>query len=139
MSLLKKYLTPFFNSRAAGIYMIVFAVAIGIATFIENDFGTSAAQKVVYRAKWFELLLLLFGTSIVVNIVKFRMIPRKKWTILTFHVAILIIILGAAVTRYLGYEGMMHIRENDTSNTFISAENIFTVSCQIKRKAISIR
>ena len=102
--------------------MILFAVAIGVATFIENDFGTSAAQKLIFKARWFELLLLLFSISIVVNILRFRMIQNRKWAVLTFHASVLVILLGAAVTRYFGFEGIMHIREDSTSNSFISAD-----------------
>ncbi|MGB5170478.1 hypothetical protein [Eudoraea sp.] len=40
IELLKKFLSPLFNTRAAGIYFVLFAAAIGIATFIENDFGS---------------------------------------------------------------------------------------------------
>ncbi len=111
-----------FGTRAAGLYILLFAAAIGIATFIENDFGTSAAQKLVFRTRWFEILLLLFSMSIVHNVIKFRFIPQKKWAVLTFHLSVLVILLGAGVTRYIGYEGMMHIREDATSNLFISAE-----------------
>lgn len=103
--------------------MILFAVAIGTATFIENDFGTSSAQKVIFKSWWMELLLLLFGISILVNVFRFRLIQQKKWAIFAFHVSILIILLGAAVTRYTGFEGVMHIREGATSNSFLSAES----------------
>lgn len=107
---------------AAGLYMILFAVAIGVATFIENDFGTSAAQKVIFRSRWFEVLLLLFSISLVINIIRHRMIQNRKWAILMFHASILVIFLGALVTRYFSYEGMMHIREGSASNTFLSSE-----------------
>ena len=119
--ILNKIVTSIFNTRAAGLYILLFAISIGVATFIENDFGTSAAQKVVFKSWWFELLLLLFSTSILVNIFKFRMIPQKKWALLSFHGAIIIILLGAGITRYFGFEGIMHIRENNTSNTFLSS------------------
>ncbi len=117
----KKFLSPFFHTRAAGLYLLLFAASIGVATFIENDFGTSAAQKVVFKAWWFELLLILFGITVLVNIFRFRMIQQKKWALLLFHLAIVIIIIGAGVTRYLGYEGVMHIRENSASNSFLSS------------------
>ncbi|GJM33889.1 MAG: cytochrome c biogenesis protein [Saprospiraceae bacterium] len=106
----------------AGLYMILFAFAIGAATFIENDFGTSSAQKVIFKSWWFELLLLLFGISILVNVFRFRMIQQKKWAIFAFHISMIIILLGAGVTRYFGFEGMMHIREDSTSNSFLRAE-----------------
>jgi cytochrome c-type biogenesis protein CcsB len=118
---IKKYSSPLFNTRAAGLYILLFAAAIGIATFIENDFGTSAAQKVIYKSWWFELLLVLFGITIIVNIFKFRMIQQKKWPLLLFHGAIIIILIGAGVTRYFGFEGIMHIRENNTANSFLSS------------------
>ena len=119
---MKKFFYRFFTTSAAGLYMILFAIAIGAATFIENDFGTSAAQKLIFKAKWFELLLLLFGISIIVNIFRFRMIENRKWAVLTFHASIIVILLGAAVTRYFGFEGIMHIREDDTTNVFISSD-----------------
>lgn len=112
-----------FNTRASGLYFIIFAFVIGLATFLENDYGTSAAQKVIFKAWWFELLLIFFSISIIYNIVKFRMIQQRKWALVMFHAAIVIIILGAGVTRYYGFEGVMHIREGDTSNSFLSANS----------------
>ncbi|MFK5959139.1 MAG: cytochrome c biogenesis protein CcsA [Lutibacter sp.] len=120
-NILSKISTYLFNTRAAGLYIILFAAAIGIATFIENDYGTSSAQKIIFKAKWFELLLLLFSISIAVNIVKFKMVQQKKWTLIIFHGAIILILIGAGITRYFGFEGIMHIRQNDSSNTFQSS------------------
>ena len=121
LSRASRILLPLFNTRAAGLYLLLFAGAIGVATFIENDYGTSAAQKVVYKAWWFELLLILFSITIIVNIIKFRMVQQRKWPLLLFHTAIIIIIIGAGITRYLGFEGIMHIRENDSAESFISS------------------
>ena len=120
--LIKKATNILFGTRAAGLYILVFAASIGIATFIENDFGTSSAQKVVFKTKWFELLLVLFSITLMVNIKRFQMIKQKKWALIIFHLSMVIIIIGAGVTRYIGYEGMMHIRENDQSSQFLSAE-----------------
>ena len=122
-SRLLKVLDRMFSPSAAGLYMILFAAAIGVATFIENDFGTSSAQKLVFRARWFELLLVLFGITLIVNIFRFRMIRQRKWAVLTFHASMVIILIGAGVTRYFGYEGMMHIREGSAANSFLSTEN----------------
>jgi cytochrome c-type biogenesis protein CcsB len=118
----KKITDILFGTRAAGLYILVFAAVIGIATFIENDFGTSSAQKVVFKTKWFELLLILFSISLLVNIKRFRMIQQKKWALIIFHLSMIIIIIGAGATRYLGYEGMMHIRQNEKSSQFLSDE-----------------
>jgi hypothetical protein len=119
---MKKIFDRLFSTSAAGLYLILFALAIGAATFIENDFGTSSAQKVVYRSWWFELLLVLFSITIVVNIFRFRMIQQKKWAILTFHAAIIVILIGAGVTRFWGYEGLI-----------ISAKGVHPMSFSARR------
>ncbi len=119
---IKKVFNRLFSTGAAGLYMVLFALSIGTATFIENDFGTSSAQKIVYRSGWFELLLLLFAISIIVNIFRFRMIQQKKWATLTFHCAAIIILTGSAITRFTSFEGMMHIREGSASSKFQSTE-----------------
>jgi cytochrome c-type biogenesis protein CcsB len=119
---MKKIAGKIFSAPAAGLYIILFAVAIAVATFIENDFGTSSAQKIIFKAWWFELLLTLFGISILVNMFRFRLIQQKKWAVLSFHLSMIIILIGAGVTRYFGSEGMMHIREGSTANTFLSAD-----------------
>ena len=122
MNHLKKVLFRLFSTSISGIYIIVFAASIAVATFIENDFGTSSAQNVIFRSWWFELILFLFSISLIVNIIRFRMIQQKKWPILTFHAAIIVILIGAGVTRYFGSEGIMHIRTGNSSKSFLSSE-----------------
>lgn len=118
-----KYISKLFSTRAAGIYILLFAISIGTATFIENDFGTSTAQKLIFRSWWFELLLVLFAGSILVNIRRFKLIKQKKWATLLFHLAILVILLGAGITRYFGSEGRMYIREGEQTNQIVSSNS----------------
>ena len=120
---MNKFLNSLFNTRAAGFYLLVLASVIAVATFVENDFGTSSAQKIIYKSWWFSLLLVMLGATILVNIYRFNMIRQKKWGLLCFHMAIVIIIIGSGITRYFGYEGIMHIRENDASDVFLSSES----------------
>ena len=102
--------------------MLVFAVSIGYATFVENDYGTMSAKADIYNARWFEALLSLLALNLILNIIKFKMARREKILVLTFHVAFLIILIGAGVTRYFGYEGTMHIREGERNDAILSAE-----------------
>ncbi|MBI1225151.1 MAG: cytochrome C biogenesis protein [Bacteroidetes bacterium] len=138
MELLKKLFSGLFSTSAAGVYMIVFAASIGIATFIENDFGTSAAQKVIFTTKWFELLLVLFSICLIVNIFRFRMVQMKKWAQLIFHAAMVIILIGSGVTRYFGKEGMMGIREGSASNSFLSRETYLNFQVKTGGRSFSI-
>ena len=95
MKIFKLLTNRLFSTSAAGLYILLFAISIGVATFIENDFGTSSAQKLIFKSRWFELLLVLFGITLIVNIFRFRMIQNKKWALLTFHTAFIIVLIGA--------------------------------------------
>ncbi|MGB3590112.1 MAG: cytochrome c biogenesis protein CcsA, partial [Nonlabens sp.] len=53
-----------------------------------------------------------------------------KWTTLTLHISWILIIIGAGITRYVSYEGMMLIREGEVENTFRSDETYFTAIIQ---------
>ena len=88
--MIKRISDTIFSTRASGLYMLLFAIAIGVATFVENDYGTSSAQNLVFRTRWLELLLLLFCGSIIANIFRFNLIKKKKWEILTFKIFFII-------------------------------------------------
>ncbi len=115
-----------FSMKMAVLMLFLFAVIAGGATFIENDYGTQTAQALVYKAKWFEVFLAYFVAIVVYNIFKYKTYKSKP-AVALFHFSFLLIALGAAITRYVGYEGMMHIREGDISNTMVSAEKVLQV------------
>ena len=96
--------------------LMMFAISIAYATFIENDYGTDTAQAFIYQAWWFELLLFVGVVNLAGSVVKYKLVNRKKWAILLFHLAFIVIIIGAGVTRYFGFEGSMHIREGESTN-----------------------
>lgn len=102
--------------------MFVLGYLIAAATFVENQYGTTTARIEIFRSKWLELILVLLVINFLGNIKKYNMISQKKWPSLVFHMAFVIIIFGAGVTRYFGYEGMMPIREGQTSNVMYSSE-----------------
>ena len=51
---------------------------------------------------------------------------KEKWATLLLHVSFILIIIGAFVTRYIGYEGVMHIREGATESNFLSDDTYLT-------------
>jgi len=108
--------------RTMLLFLIIFAFSIAIATFIENDFGNDAARKLIYNARWFEILLILGMINIVAVIVKQKLYRPEKLTLFVFHVAFVIVILGAGITRYFGREGIVHIREGDTAKNWITTD-----------------
>jgi len=126
-----------FSMKVAVIVMLIFAISIGTATFIENDYGTQTARALIYNAKWFELLLFYFIAIITYNIFAFKMYKRQKWGQFVLHLAFLFIAVGALLTRYIGYEGILHIRQNQTSSNMVSDVMMLQVEIKNQDKAIA--
>lgn len=101
---------------------IVFAVSMAAATFIENDYGSSAAYDSVYDTRWFEFILLLLAVNLAGQVFIFKLYRWSKLTVFLFHIAFIVILVGAAITRYFGWEGSMHIREGEDQNKCYSNE-----------------
>ena len=100
--------------------MCCFAVSIGVATFVENDYGTIAAKATIFNSWWLELCLFLLATIFIFNIFRYKLFSLKKLPVLLFHLSFILILLGAAITRYTGEEGMMRIREGSFNKQFVS-------------------
>lgn len=123
-----KQLLSFFGSiKFTIILMAIFAFFSGYATIIENDYGIMTAKADIYNARWYELLMLILTINLIINIFKYKMFSMKKAPLFIFHTAFIIILIGAAITRYVGYEGTMHIREGTKSNTMTSSDTYFTL------------
>jgi cytochrome c-type biogenesis protein CcsB len=119
-----------FDSRTTIILLTILIIALGTATFIEDAINTETAQLWIYQAKWLEFLFIVLIINLIGHIFQYKLLSRKKWAGFTFHTAFILIIAGAGITRYLGYEGSMHIREGETSNKILSGEPIVAVQIQ---------
>lgn len=129
---MKKIADYIFSYKLMAIILILIAVSAGMATFIENDFGSHVAREKVYAARWFELLLLIFALNLTGIIFRYKSWKKGKLTVFTFHIAFLVILLGAAITRYLGFEGTIHIREGETNSIMISEGTPITLPFELK-------
>ena len=84
--------------------LFVFAASMATATFVENDFGTQTARTVIYNAWWFEWVMILLGLNFIANMYRYKLYRKQKWTVLLFHVAFIVILIGAGISRYTGFE-----------------------------------
>jgi cytochrome c-type biogenesis protein CcsB len=116
-----------FSTRLTALLFIVFCVAMAVGTFVESIYNTATARIWVYNAWWFEAIMGVFVLNFIGNIKRYRLLRWEKWPVLLLHAAWILIILGAFVTRYFGFEGVMPIREGETSNTFLSEKTYVTV------------
>jgi len=135
--MIKRIFRFIFSSPMTIILLSLLALVLAIATFIEEKYDTQTAKELVYQAKWFEFIFLLLILNLLGHIKQYNLLSRKKWAGLLFHVAFIVIIIGAGVTRYFGFEGTMPIREGQTSNIIYSADPHLQVSIQDKSQELN--
>jgi len=121
-----------FSFKTTLILLAILAIGAGYATFIENDFGTSSARVLVYNNLWYEIVLVLTTINLTGIIFKYKMWKSKARFI--FHTSFVVILIGAGVTRYVGYEGIMQIKEGSTENRMLSLEPYLQITMDDGKK-----
>ncbi|RBP32745.1 cytochrome c-type biogenesis protein CcsB [Oceanihabitans sediminis] len=119
----KKISNILFSTRLTAILFVVFAVAMGVGTFLDAGMDTSPtpySRNLIYNTWWFEAVMVFFVINFVGNIFRYRLHKKEKWATLVLHLSFILILVGAFVTRYISYEGVMAIREGETENKFLS-------------------
>ncbi|SMC53342.1 cytochrome c-type biogenesis protein CcsB [Cellulophaga tyrosinoxydans] len=124
-ALLKKF---FFSTRLMSVLFIVFATAMAFGTFIESWYSTDTARIWIYNTIWFEAIMVFFVINFIGNMFRYQLFRKEKWAVLLLHLSWILIILGAFVTRYISYEGMMPIREGKTERVFYSDKTFISAN-----------
>jgi len=124
----KKLFSFLFSTRLMAVLFLTFAAAMAAGTFIENDYNTDTARIWIYNTKWFEAIMLFFLINFFGNIKRYQLHKREKWATLLLHLAFIFILIGAFVTRYISYEGMMPIREGAAENQVFSDKTFLNVA-----------
>lgn len=133
-----KFFKFLFSGTFMGTLLVIFAISIGYATIIENDFDATTAKMLVYNARWFEVLMLLMVINFSGTIFTRQLYRKSKLNILLIHVSLVIILIGAAITRYIGFEGQMHIRQGQTTNRYVSMDTYFNVQVEEGKEKANI-
>jgi len=98
-----------FSTRLTAVLFIVFAVAMATGTILDRNMGTSPTpytRNLIYNAWWFEAIMVMFVVNFVGNFI--------------------FILIGAGITRYISYEGMIAIREGETESSYLSQKTYVT-------------
>ena len=106
---------------------LFFAASMAAGTFIESYYNTDTARIWIYNTRWFEVIMVFFVINFFGNIKRYQLYKKEKWATLLLHLSFIFIIIGAGITRYISYEGMMPIREGASSNEVFSDKNYLTV------------
>ncbi len=125
----KKLANIFFSTKLTAVLFILFAAAMATGTILDAGQDTSPTpytRNLIYNAWWFEAIMVFFIINFTGNIFRYRLYKKEKWATFILHIAFIFILLGAFITRYASFEGMMAIREGATENTFLSQKTYIT-------------
>ncbi|WP_026715116.1 cytochrome c biogenesis protein CcsA [Flavobacterium daejeonense] len=123
----KKIYAFLFSTRLMAFLFLAFAVAMATGTFIESKYNTDTARIWIYNTWWFEGIMVIFMINFLGNIKRYQLWKKEKWASLLLHLAFILILLGAFITRYISFEGVMPIREGATESQFYSDKTFLTI------------
>ncbi|EAI6583141.1 cytochrome C biogenesis protein [Campylobacter jejuni] len=114
--------------RVSVVLFLLFALFCALTTFIESAYGTPTAWAMVYDTFWFEYIQLLLGINLLCGMFRYKMFGLKKLPLMIFHISFLFILVGSAMTRYAGFEGILPIREHTQNSLIESSKTSLRIS-----------
>jgi hypothetical protein len=102
----------FFSLKTTMVLSLLYMIAQIYATLgFSSD---SDAWLYVYGTIWFEVIQWLISINLIGVMFKYK--TYKKLPIFVLHLSIIVIFLGAGITRYFGDEGVLHLRVGQETN-----------------------
>lgn len=98
------------------VLLLIYGFGLAVATFIEKYHGTPAAKAMVYYSPLFFLLQFLLVVNFIAVLIKYQYLKQRRWGLLFVHTAFIIILLGALTSFQFGEEGILHIREGESTD-----------------------
>ncbi len=107
-----RFLYRVVSSLGFGVVMLLLmGLILALATGYEASAGAEAVHFYFYHSWWFDLLLGLFLLSLTLATWRLRPYRWRHTGVIITHFSILLIALGALVTRHAGYEGRLRLPE----------------------------
>jgi len=98
------------------VLLLLYGFGLAVATFIEKYHGTAAAKAMIYYSPLFFLLQFLLVVNFLVIAVKYQYLKLRRWGVMLVHSSFIIILLGALASFLFGEEGILHIREGESTD-----------------------
>lgn len=98
------------------VLLLIYGFGLAVATFIEKYHGTPAAKAMVYYSPLFFLLQFLLVVNFIAVLIKYQYLKQRRWGLLFVHISFIIILLGALTSFQFGEEGILHIREGESTD-----------------------
>ena len=117
--------------------LILAAVVIAAATFVESSYGTALAHEWIYNSWAFKILWGAIVVSGGVLLWKKRM--WRRWTVFLLHVSFVVILAGALLTNLTSKKGILHLREGIPTDRFLSDNQLEQLPFLIRLDSFAVQ
>ncbi len=116
--------------------MVLVAAVLAAGTIFEKYRGAEWVANNFYGSWWFAVLMGVVAVGAIVAIVQGRM--WKRISTLLIHTAIPVILLGGALTTWIGHHGQMTLASGETSSEFIENQTVVQLPFSITLEGFEI-
>ena len=102
--------------------LLAMVVVLATATIVERCYGTATAQSTIYHSVPFALLWLGIAMAAFAHIMRVKLYRRLPS--FGVHVALLLILAGAATTWLTGYSGKMRLSRDECKTTLTDEKGV---------------
>ncbi len=99
-------------------------IVMSAATIIEKYQGANYVASHIYGSWWFSTLwALLTATGLTWLIRRMRKNKNRRWAVISLHIALVIILVGALITHLTSSNGVLHLREGEETQQYMETES----------------
>ncbi len=102
--------------QLAVVVIVVYAVVLAVATFIEKYHGSAAARGAVYDTAWFAAIHVVLAVNMLSAMLIRLPWRRRQIGFLLTHGGILVLLAGCALTRWKGVEAQLSVYEGHAAH-----------------------
>lgn len=112
----------FSSFRITVLLLVIYAIVLASATWIENVYGTLTAKALIYHSVPFFVLQGLLVINFIIYSFTHRYLLKSRPGYVLTHLAFVVILTGAFITYLYGQEGLLHVREGESVNTMVARD-----------------
>lgn len=114
-TMMNKFVKWFSSFRMSVVLLIVYAMLLAVATWVEKYWGTPVAGRWIYRSPFLLFLQLLLVANFLLYAGKHQYLSKNRWGLMFTHLSFIVILTGAVITHFCGEEGILHLREGESA------------------------
>ncbi len=123
-----------FSPKLSVIVIVIFLIAQIVATFLPTEIES---WRYVYSTVWFEAVMWIFGINLAGVMVRYK--TYKKIPVFVLHLSVIVILIGAGITRYIGYSGVLHLRNGQTKSSVVIRDKANPLHIKVKQLGFSVK